>query len=145
MQAANFDETLDKILALDTRYARDAYLFVREALDYTHKHVCKGGKGGLRHVTGQELLSGIRAFALEQFGPMALMLLHAWGVQSCEDFGDIVFRMVEVGLLGKTDNDSREDFKGGYNFHEAFRKPFLPLSKQAEKEAANALSGGSDR
>jgi len=54
------------------------------------------------------------------------MVLNEWGVHRCEDFGEIVFNMVEHDLLAKTSEDSRENFKGGYDFEEAFRKPFLP-------------------
>jgi uncharacterized repeat protein (TIGR04138 family) len=75
------------------------------------------------------LLSGIREFALAQFGPMTLMVLEEWGLRNCAGFGDIVFNMVEAGLLAKTDTDSRADFEGGYDFFEAFRKPYLPESK----------------
>jgi uncharacterized repeat protein (TIGR04138 family) len=60
---------------------------------------------------------------------MALTVLNEWGIKCCEDFGDIVFNMVEFQLLGKTEQDSREDFKGGYDFEEAFRKPFLPTKR----------------
>jgi uncharacterized repeat protein (TIGR04138 family) len=136
MQAVDFDETLHKILARDPRYQREAYLFVREALDYTHKRAGKGSKGAARHVTGQELLGGLRACALEQFGPMAMMILNEWGVHTCEDFGEIVFNMVDAGLLGKTDKDSREDFRGGYDFSEAFRRPFLPSQTAAAPPAS---------
>ena len=82
-----------------------------------------------RHVTGQELLEGIRGYALTQFGPMVELVFAEWGVHRCEDFGEIVFNMVDIGLLGKTEQDSREDFQNGYNFHDAFRKPFLPSKK----------------
>lgn len=120
------DDILDSIRQRDPRYSLDAYHFVREALDHTQKQQAKGRKAEPRHVTGQELTEGIRAFALDQFGPMAITVLDEWGVRSCEDFGEIVFNMIEARLLGKTDKDSRDDFKGGYDFHEAFRKPFLP-------------------
>src|ERR1043166_3804233 len=112
MHEATFEEGLDLILAKDSRYQRDAYLFVREALDHTQKTIVKENRGEPRHVTGQELLGGIRDFALQQFGPMALTVLEEWGVKRCEDFGEIVFNMVEISLLAKTDRDSREDFHG---------------------------------
>lgn len=126
MQQINFDETLDALIERDQRYHRDAYVFLREALDYTQKMVTKGGKDELHHVTGQELLAGIRAYALQQFGPMTMMVLGEWGVRACEDFGELVFNMVDASLLAKTENDSRQDFKGGYDFFDAFRRPFLP-------------------
>jgi uncharacterized repeat protein (TIGR04138 family) len=165
MQAVDFDEVLDRILKTDFRYQRDAYLFVREALDYTQRWVTRsaGGSrrgesshppaaptkktartkagsasGRIRHVTGQQLLEGIRLYALQQFGPMALTVLEEWGVRRCEDFGEIVFNMVENRLLGKTESDSRDDFKGGYDFHEAFRQPFAPGRVNPAPKAASS-------
>ena len=138
MDGINFDEELDKMVAKDARYTREAYLFVREALDHTQKMVAKAGREGareeIRHVKGQELLEGIRAFALEQFGPMALTVLNEWGVRRCADFGELVFNMVENNLLAKTKEDSRDDFSGGYDFDQAFRQPFLPAARKGERE-----------
>jgi len=129
MQEVNFDEALDKILARDLRFQRDAYLFVREALDFTQKLISKENRGSVRHVTGTELLGGIRQFALAQFGPMTVTVFEEWGVRHAKDFGEIVFNMVEIGLLAKTEKDTRDDFQNGYDFTEAFRKPFWPESK----------------
>jgi uncharacterized repeat protein (TIGR04138 family) len=129
MHEATFEEGLELILQKDQRYQRDAYLFVREALDYTQKAIIKENRGHLRHVTGQELLGGIRDYALSQFGPMTITVLDEWGIRNCQDFGEIVFNMVEVGLLAKTEKDSRDDFQEGYDFFEAFQKPFLPEGK----------------
>jgi uncharacterized repeat protein (TIGR04138 family) len=130
MHEVSFEEALAKIQAKDPRYHAEAYLFTREALDHTQKTIGKDARGRIRHVTGQELLEGLREFALRQFGPMTQTVLEEWGVHRCEDFGEIVFNMVEVGWLAKTDKDSRADFEGGYDFEQAFRKPFLPQSKQ---------------
>jgi len=129
MQELTFENTLALILAKDSRYHRDAYLFVKDALDHTQTIVAKENRDQPRHVTGQELLEGIRGYALTQFGPMVELVFAEWGVHRCEDFGEIVFNMVDIGLLGKTEQDSREDFQNGYNFHDAFRKPFLPSKK----------------
>lgn len=126
MQSVNFEEVLDQIVARDPRYTRDVYFFLREALDHTQKLVGRLKPGEINHVSGQELLGGIRAYALEHFGPMAKDVLETWGVRRCEDFGEIVFNMVEASLLAKTDSDTREDFRGGYDFEEAFAKPFRP-------------------
>ena len=129
MQEVTFEEALEAIVAKDPRYQRDAYLFLREALDYTQQLVGKEDGGKVRHVTGQELLEGIRQLGLEQFGPMTLTVFEEWGVRTCRDFGEIVFNMVEIGLLAKTEKDSRADFQSGYEFEDAFRKPFLPAEK----------------
>src|SRR5205807_6805959 len=99
---------------------------LKEALDFSQKLASKVNKNEVRHVSGQELLEGVRQYALAQYGPMTETLLNEWGVRCCEDFGEMVFNMVDSGLLSKTDTDSREDFKGGYQFVDAFRAPFLP-------------------
>jgi uncharacterized repeat protein (TIGR04138 family) len=129
MQEINFDEAVELILVRDARYTREAYTFVREALDFTQKLIVKEKRSRIRHVSGQELLDGIRQFALQQFGPMTVTVLAEWGIRSCKDFGEIVFNMVETGLLAKTDRDSRDDFQNGYDFTDAFRKPFWPAQK----------------
>ena len=134
MQTVSFDEVLDQIIAADPRYQREAYHFLREALDYTQKMVAKSTKEKIRHVSGQELLQGIRAFGMEQFGPMTLTVFNEWGIHRCEDFGEIVFNMVEQHLLAKTREDSRADFQGGYDFEEAFHKPFLPSQQTRSPE-----------
>ena len=130
MQEVSFEKAIDLIIAKDPRFHRDAYSFVKDALDHTQKAIKKQNRGRVRHVTGQELLEGIREFALAQYGPMAMALLEEWGVHHSSDFGEIVFNMVDIGWLAKTEKDSRADFAGGYDFFEALRKPFLPSSKQ---------------
>ena len=129
MQEINFDEAVELILDRDSRYPREAYVFVREALDYTQKLVGKETRGAIRHVSGQELLEGIRKFALNQFGPMTTTVFEEWNIRQCRDFGEIVFNMVEIGLLAKTEKDTRDDFQNGYDFTDAFRKPFWPQGK----------------
>lgn len=136
-----FERALELLTQRDPRYTREAYQFVREALDHTHRLLIRRGEKLPRHVSGQELLDGIREFALSQFGPMALMVLEEWGIRSCEDFGHIVFNLVEERILAKTEEDSIEDFKGGYDFEEAFRKPFLPF-RQNEPGPASLKGSG---
>lgn len=147
MQEVSFEQALEQIRARDPRYTRDAYLFVREALDHTQKRALKSLRESrssreskpaeelpVRHVTGQELLEGIRVYALDQFGPMVPTVFEEWGIHTCADFGEIVFNMVEIGLLAKTEQDSRDDFKNGYTFDDAFRKPFLPERTLSAKD-----------
>jgi uncharacterized repeat protein (TIGR04138 family) len=148
MQEASFEEALEKILARDSRYQRDAYFFVREALDFTQKNVVKENRTPIKsaagqeekHVTGQELLEGVRELALKEFGPMAMMVLEEWGIRACADFGEIVFNMVNTGWLRKTEKDTRDDFRNGYDFFEAFRKPFLPATKAARRAPKPAVN-----
>lgn len=134
MQAFDYDEVLDLILGKDDRYHRDAYYFVREGLDYTQQKLTKAaGVKEPRHVSGRELVDGMRQYALENYGPMAKTLLNEWGVNSTEDFGEIVFNLVENNLLAKTEEDSREDFGDGFDFDEAFIAPFQPSKPSAVK------------
>jgi uncharacterized repeat protein (TIGR04138 family) len=102
---------------------------MREALDFTQKIVGRENLGKVRHVTGQELLDGLRQYALQQFGPMAATVFEEWGIRNCQNFGEIVFNMVEIGLLARTEKDTRDDFQNGYDFTDAFRKPFWPQEK----------------
>jgi uncharacterized repeat protein (TIGR04138 family) len=138
MHEVNFDEVVGQLCARDARFGRDAYHFTREALDFTQKLVSRENKGAVRHVTGQELLEGIRQYALQQYGPMTETVLAEWGITNCRDFGEIVFNMVENGLLAKTETDSRADFQNGYEFIEAFRKPFWPEGRQKASQKTPA-------
>ena len=130
MQDSSFDEPFERIQAKDPRYHREAYVFVRQALDFTQQSLQKKKRRPGKHISGQELLEGIRECALELFGPMAKTVFEEWGVTRCEDFGDIVFNMIEVEWFAKTEQDSRADFASGYTFEDAFIKPFLPAAKQ---------------
>jgi uncharacterized repeat protein (TIGR04138 family) len=141
MHELNFELKLDQIVARDLRYRREAYVFVREALDFTQKLVSRENQKKVRHVSGQELLDGIRQFALKEYGPMSATVLEEWGITSCPDFGEIVFNMVDVGLLARTEADRREDFQNGYDFTTAFRKPFLPkVGKDGENKEVAELN-----
>jgi uncharacterized repeat protein (TIGR04138 family) len=129
----SFCEIIDLIVKEDSRFDKEVYHFVRNALDYTIKELNQNGTeadSNKRHVSGKQLLTGIRAYALEQYGPMSKVLLEHWGVKKCSHFGNIVFNLVKYEILGKTSKDSEEDFHEGYDFWEAFVKPFLPERKQ---------------
>lgn len=128
MSEEMFSNIVDQIVQKDPRYKKPAYGFVREALDYTIKKLARKDnvpKPENQHVSGQSLLEGIRQYALEQFGPMALTVLKHWNVTTSRDFGKIVFNMVDFKILGKTNQDSMEDFIDVYNFDEAFADPFV--------------------
>ena len=101
------------------RYRPNAYNFVLDAVEFTVARLPER-----RHVSGRELLEGIRDLALQAFGPMAKTVFEQWGVHRTEDFGQIVFQLVESGLLGKTDRDRLSDFARGYDFNEVFVRNF---------------------
>ena len=111
-------ELLKKIETLcrkDKRYKSEAYLFLLGALHFTTTQLKEP-----RHVSGKELLDGIRLYGLEQFGPLAVQVFEHWGVTTTEDFGHLVFNLVSAKLLGKTEEDTLEDFKEIYDFDSAF-------------------------
>src|SRR3954465_9552456 len=128
----DFAEIITLICKEDSRFDRKAYDFVRLGLDHTVKELRKKDTARAersRHVTGAELLNGLRVYALDQYGPLAKTVLTAWGVRRCRDFGDIVFNLIEYNVFSKTDNDRREDFTDLYTFDEAFVKPFQPAKR----------------
>ena len=124
---SDFDQAVDAILAKDSRYGRDAYLFLREGLEHLRAELIRKGATP-RHMDGRELLEGLRELALAQFGPMAWTVLDDWGVHACSDWGEIVYHLIDQQVLTKTPTDRKEDFDGVYDFHEAFRRPFQPTT-----------------
>lgn len=110
-------DIMETIADKDQRYKAEAYLFLMRGLDFTVNKLKKP-----RHISGGELAKGLRLYAINQFGPLARAVLENWGISSTEDFGNIVFNLIEEKLLSKTDEDSIEDFKGVYDFKEAFNR-----------------------
>lgn len=116
------------------RYHPQAYLFVTEALRLTQEVL--GREPGEEqddqsaHITGRELLDGVRLMGLRQFGMLAPSVFKAWGIQATEDFGHIVFELVERGELRKTDRDQLSDFQDVYSFDTVFHDEYrIDLSK----------------
>lgn len=109
-------DPLIEVVRKNPQYPREAYEFIFEALEYT-----QGMLKERRQLSGQELLEGVKDYARELFGPLVLTVFHCWNVYKTDDFGEIVFNLVEAGLLGKTEQDSKEDFRNGYDFEKTFR------------------------
>jgi uncharacterized repeat protein (TIGR04138 family) len=123
---AIIDTRLMDVAAKDPRYAYEAYDFIFKALDHTQALLGRGlssgteeGKQSSQHVKCHELLEGIRTLALQEFGLMASVVFRMWGVRGTEDFGHIVFNLVNAGLLNKTDDETLDDFRGVYDFEQA--------------------------
>ena len=136
MQKIGFAEALESVVGSDPRYQRDGYIFLRDALDFTTKQHKKVKGVSVRHVSGPELLDGVRQYALKEFGPMVMTVFDSWGIRSCEDMGHMVFNLIGAGVFGKTEQDSIEDFKNVYDFEEAFVKPFAPAKPAIIKPPA---------
>lgn len=137
---------LAELLRRDKRYHLDAYVFVFDALRYAHEQLGLGRSPGSiddtvvndeseeeRHITGQQLCEAIRLYAMKQYGGLAKSVLNHWGVQSTGDFGEIVFNLISIGQMRKTDNDRREDFDEVFDFDEAFRDSFGSLASDSPK------------
>lgn len=129
MQTIGFQKAVEKILAVDSRYHGEAYVFLKNALESTLKRRKKNKKDASQHVNAEELLEGFRLHALQEYGPMTVTVFEYWGVRSCEDVGNLVFLLVQEGVFGKTEDDTIESFRSGYDFHEAFVTPFQPEPK----------------
>jgi uncharacterized repeat protein (TIGR04138 family) len=129
---------LDELVRRDSRYAIEAYEFVFAALTHTQKMLgqnapAEGGKEEEHHVTGQQLLLGIRDYALREFGLMARTVLRVWGINHTDDFGEIVFNLVEANLMSKTAQDSRRDFHAVYDLDEALERGYrIEVPQEAE-------------
>lgn len=138
MKALQFEQAVESILKREKRYDPLAYLFLKEALDFTLKRAADANGGEARHVTGRELCLGFRDLAVQEFGPMAGTLMIEWGLRESRDIGEMVFHLIDEQMFGKQESDSKEDFADAYDFDEAFVKPFQPR-KRGDLEAAPRL------
>jgi len=128
---------LEAVVRNDSRYAYEAYEFTFTALSHTLARLSKKpgeplAEDEIRHVTGPELLDGARDLALREFGLMARTVLRMWGIERTDDFGEIVFNLVEAGLMSKTAEDSRADFRNVFDLDEALVKDYRIVLDQAE-------------
>ena len=113
------DGIMDRIRLKERRYDERAYLFVLAALEY-----CQQKLPERRHITGQELAEGCRDLALERFGVMSRLVLEHWGIRQTGDIGQIVFTLVDLGMLLSQPTDSKEDFEGVFDFERAFERDY---------------------
>jgi uncharacterized repeat protein (TIGR04138 family) len=109
------DGIMDRIRLREPRFHENAYLFVLSALEY-----CQARLTERRHITGRELASACRDLALDRYGVMARLVLEHWGVRATADMGEIVFALVDCGVLIKQETDGPEDFADVFDFDEAF-------------------------
>lgn len=107
--------TLDRLRGLDPRYEDRAYAFVLAALEEVVQRLPRR-----RHVSGGELVTGCRDLALRLYGPMAKTVLEYWNIRATRDIGEVVFNLLEVGVLSKDEADSRNDFDDLFDFTEVF-------------------------
>jgi uncharacterized repeat protein (TIGR04138 family) len=110
---------MDQIRLREPRFAERGYLFVLAALEHVQSRLPER-----RHITGQELSVACRDLALQRYGVMARLVLEHWGIRATADIGDIVFTLVDLGLLVSQPQDSRRDFSGLFDFEDAFERAY---------------------
>ncbi len=121
---------LEEIVRRDPRFAYEAYDFLFAALAHTQHMLDRVPPSESvkpdqdYHVSGRELVYGVRDLALHEFGFMARTVLHMWGIDRTADFGDLVFNLVEAGLMSKTAQDDRRDFEDVFDLDEALVHQF---------------------
>ena len=118
---------MDRIRLRESRYDERAYLFVLSALEF-----CQQRLPERRHITGRELSLACRDLALERFGVMSRLVLESWGVKATSDIGDVVFALVDLGLLMSQPTDTREEFADVYDFDRAFDREYPWCGAHAE-------------
>jgi uncharacterized repeat protein (TIGR04138 family) len=113
------DGVMDRIRLREPRYHEHAYLFVLAALEFSQTRLTER-----RHISGRELAVACRDLALQRYGVLARMVLEHWGITNTADFGDVVFALVDLGLLLSQANDTRDDFADVFDFEDAFDRDY---------------------
>jgi uncharacterized repeat protein (TIGR04138 family) len=136
---SNYQARLAEIVRQDPRFTYEAYEFLFVALSHTQKllgrepsedHLTEPGPE--HHVSGRELVNGIRDLALREFGLMARVVFRLWGINCTGDFGAIVFNLVNAGLMSKTDQDTLEDFQDIFDLDQTLVQDFRIRLDEAE-------------
>ena len=136
-------QAMYNLLQSDPRYKFEAYQFVREALAYAHEHLHADEHQSARasveerspvtsgqHITGQQLCEACRLYGLQQYGYLTCMVLSSWGVRSTSDFGEIVYNLIRIEQMRKSETDRREDFDDVYSFDSAFQPHFDAMASE---------------
>uniref|UniRef100_A0A7C4CC14 Uncharacterized protein n=1 Tax=candidate division WOR-3 bacterium TaxID=2052148 RepID=A0A7C4CC14_UNCW3 len=126
-------ELLQDVVERDRRYKLEAYLLVNDGLQHTLKQL-----ETRRHVSGRELLEGIRVLVLERYGRMAKAVLNSWGLFTTDDIGNVVYNLVDAGLMAKTETDTLAEFHAVYDFEEAFVRDYnIPTQPDRNRDKDN--------
>jgi uncharacterized repeat protein (TIGR04138 family) len=129
------------------KFHPDAYRFVFEALQFSQENLKKASQEAdddSAHITGPELLAGVRDLGLKKFGMLAKTVFQYWGVRSTDDFGRIVFELIECGEMRKTDRDQLSDFFGVYDFDQALVNDYQIDTSVAFKRNTQPASPSTD-
>ncbi len=113
------EDVLDRLRERYPRYHETAYVFILSALHFVLERLEEP-----RHISGRELVEGVRDLAIQRFGPMARTVLEHWGIRATSDVGELVFALVDAGILIKQEEDELADFADVFSFDEAFGKEY---------------------
>lgn len=114
-------KSINTLLEKDKRYSYQAYYFILESVNYSiNKNFTRDQleSSEPNHISGQELSFGIKDYAIEKYGPFAIIVLKYWGITDTMDFGNIVYNLIDIGLLRKSKSDTLECFNNVFDFHE---------------------------
>jgi len=129
---------VEELVRRDPRYALEAYEFIYAALAHAQQMLGRQPDEDSKeenHVSGKQLLEGARDLALREFGLMARSVFRMWGINATEDFGHIVFNLVDAGLMSKTSEDNLDDFRHVFDLDEALTQGYqiaVPPDHQEE-------------
>ena len=122
------DPKLLELTRTEPHFSYEAYLFVCEAVNFTQNRLGRVIEDDHRdadhHVSGDELLRGACAFAVQEYGLMAQVVFKLWGIRTTDDFGEMVFRLIEAQLLSKSDRDEPDDFRDLFDIEKALAEEF---------------------
>lgn len=124
----SFEDAVDTIMNTHTEYAPDAYFFMRTALDSATRRFNKTAANP--HLSAEELYLGFCAALLEEYGPLAKAVTEHWGVFSSADVGAIVYNLIEVGVFGRQESDTRAQFDHLRSLEDALNEPYVPAPKK---------------
>lgn len=135
-----------QLLEDDPRFKIEAYQFIREALQFANENpeqlpkdhaapepIDEGREVRTRHVTGGQLCHACRLYAMEQYGYLSRMVLSSWGIETTSDLGELVYNLIRIEQMRKSESDRREDFDSVYDFHTAFEPEFEWLPADSEE------------
>ncbi len=114
----------------DPRFSYEAYEFVCDAVTFTQDRLGRAGSESDeeddedRHVCGAELLRGVCDLAIQQFGMMAPVVFRRWGIRSTDDVGTMVFNLIKVQRLSKSERDAPDDFRDLFDLHQSLADGF---------------------
>ncbi len=118
--------TIEEIAKEDGRYDAKALRFIYEGLGKTVQKIREdeSEQDVPRHISGQELATGLARLATQRWGRLAKMVLNQWSVKTTRDMGEIVYLMISHNWMSAQDSDTIEDFDNVFDFEDVFEKRY---------------------